>query len=274
MSTLLAPHLVHLRAAGYAANTVHDRERLLRHADRELPYGVDTPTVEEITTWLARPGWSAWTRHTYYNHLVGFYAWACEGDAPYLDHNPIAGLKRPKPGDADPDPVTDDELADALNRSDDRWRLAITCAAFAGLRSGEIGRLRREHVTADTITVWHGKGDRSAKLPTHPEIWRLIEPRPLGVLFPSNGASGTADLTSLQRAHFDSLGMPDIHLHRFRHWYATMLLKQGVDIRTVQTLMRHKSIQTTAGYLLVVDEQRRLANSTLPVPSSPQQEAA
>jgi integrase/recombinase XerD len=45
--------------------------------------------------------------------------------------------------------------------------------------------------------------------------------------------------------------------HVLRHTFATELLREGFDIRQVQTLMRHSDIRTTALYLEVFDEQLR-----------------
>jgi len=274
MSVLIELHLTHLRAAGRSPATIRDRSRLLLAADKALPYGIDAPTTEELTEFLATPGWSTWTRCTYFGHLVGFYDWATAGDQPYLSLNPAKTLTRPKCPDSDPDPVTDDELDQALARSPERWQDIITCAAYAGLRAGEIARLRREHINQEFVTVWYGKGGRTLKVPTHAEIWRRFVDRPPGLLVPDRNGAVAVRMSADARRHFDTIGMPTLHLHRFRHWFATMLLRQGNDIRTVQTLMRHKSLQTTAAYLLVADEQRRLAISTLPVRSNPQQEAA
>jgi integrase/recombinase XerD len=53
--------------------------------------------------------------------------------------------------------------------------------------------------------------------------------------------------------------MPDMHLHRGRHYFATALLRGGANIRVVQELMRHSSLATTAKYLAVSADELRAA---------------
>lgn len=271
MSKLLKAHVTHLRASGFSPNTISDRQRLLNWADDRLPYGIDNPTTDELAQFLSDGGWTGWSLCTYYRHLAGFYRWATESE--YMDWNPLSQIKPPKSPESDPDPVTDDELRIALEGSDERWQLIITLGAYAGFRAGEIARCRHEHIRDGMISVT-GKGGKTNRLPCHPEILRRVDGLPAGLLFPSKGG-GVVRLSSVARKHFDGLGLPDVHLHRFRHWYATMLLRNGADIRVVQELMRHASLASTQAYTKVEEEQRRFAVSTLLFPTlSPLQEAA
>lgn len=275
MSTLLPAHIRHLQAAGRSPRTIGDRQRVLQAADRSpsLPYGIDQASTDELAAWLSNPRWSAWTRCTYHRHIAGFYRWATDPAHPRLTFDPAAVLVAPRSPDADPKPVTDQELATALARSSDWWQLVIALGAYGGLRASEMAGLRREDVTQAAITI-AGKGNRTKQVPTHPEIWARVRDAGPGSLLGLRGRAMHKHLPGLARRHFDHIGLPDVHLHRFRHWYATALLMGGADIVTVRDLMRHKSIKTTEAYLGIVDGQRRLAISTLPVPSSPQLGAA
>jgi integrase/recombinase XerD len=55
--------------------------------------------------------------------------------------------------------------------------------------------------------------------------------------------------------HFHRLGI-DGSSHRNRHLYGTELLRNGVNIRVVQELMRHADMATTVRYLGVDEEDK------------------
>lgn len=272
MSVLIPPHLTYLRAAGTPKATIDARRRVLMAADTAMPQGIDEATTEECAAWLVGPPppheWKPWTRATYFGHLNGFYLWATDDDGGELDYNPCARLRRPQGGKADPHPVTQGELEMALARSPYWWQLPILLASFGGLRVGDIVALRREDVTMDWITCRHGKGDKTLRVPTHPTIWTAVRTRARGLLVTSpkwHRPIKPGNLSVLARRHFDSIGMPDVHMHRFRAYFATMLLEGGVDLLTASKLMRQANTSTMAHYGLVSPQRLRAGIDVLPI---------
>lgn len=239
-----------LRAQGARPATVDKRRVVIAAALRGWP---DEPTADDVTAWLGRPGWSQWTRVTYYGHARSWFAFLVETGRRAED--PTARMKAPRSPRPQPRPLTDADVARVLSVAAGRVRLWVLLGLLAGLRAHEIAHLRREDVTAATIFV-RGKGGREDYVPTHPELWTLIAPIPPGWLFPtSNGAHVAGHTVSLAvSALFRSVGVAG-SLHRCRHTFASRLLRQGTNIRVVQRLMRHASLETTARYLAIEDDE-------------------
>lgn len=276
MTDLIADHVRHIKPRLARETTVVDREELLRRMDRDLPMGLVRATVEELEDWLAGPDpndpnekrkpWCAKTRSTYIEHVTAFFAWACDPRHPRADYNPAATLRRPKVHRRAPRPVKQHELDQILTATNGFWHWASIMASKAGLRACEIATIDREEITQEDLSVL-GKGGKYDVLPTHPDIWRLVEHFPAGPIAPFLlGRPVTPGYVSNQWARTVRrlTGQQGVALHRLRHYFGTELLRAGADLRTVQELMRHSSPATTAIYTQIVDRQRRSAIHTLP----------
>jgi site-specific recombinase XerD len=154
-----------------------------------------------------------------------------------------------------------------------KHRAILTTCYAAGLRISEVVCLKTEDIDSQrmVIRVDQGKGqkDRYVMLsPTLLEIlrtwWRVNKPRRW--LFPGDipGRHISKDAVELacQKARRLCGIRKPITPHLLRHGFAVHLLESGTDVRTIQLLLGHRSLATTARYL-------RIATSKVCSTSSP-----
>jgi integrase/recombinase XerD len=138
------------------------------------------------------------------------------------------------------------------------YRMALTIIYACGLRISEAMRLTVSDIDGKRhlLRVRNGKGgkDRYIHLPDRPlELLRNYYTQygsRSGYLFPCKKSHVKAD--ALERAFKEALRQSGITKaatpHTLRHSYATHLLENGEDIRTIKDLLGHSSIKTTDIY--------------------------
>jgi integrase/recombinase XerD len=143
-----------------------------------------------------------------------------------------------------------------------KHRTALMTAYAAGLRVSEVVRLKIADIDSARmlIRVEQGKGGRDRYIMLSPQLlvvlrdyWRRT--RPARWLFPGHDESRPLDASVLQTAcrtarAVAKLGKP-VTVHTLRHSFATHLLEAGTDIRTIQVLLGHRDLSTTARYTQV-----------------------
>jgi site-specific recombinase XerD len=149
-------------------------------------------------------------------------------------------------------------------------RMALATAYATGLRVSEVVALRVQDIDAARMLVHViGKGDKERIVPLSHVLldalrtyWRRHRPtRPW--LFPGRDSSKPICTKTIQNACVqarNSAGFSKpVTAHSMRHSFATHLLESGTDLRTVQALLGHSQISTTAIYTHV---QRRVVTAT------------
>lgn len=249
--------------------TIDERVRVIRlfHAETdEQPMQVGAPA---IVRWLADhdDDWSDSTACTYTSYLAAWFKWLQVTDR-RLD-NPMIKVGTPRAPDREPRPTSDADVIRLLQtRMWTSTRRMILLALLAGLRVHEIAKIRGEDIDLGARLLWvKGKGKRLKSVPLHPLLIEMASEMPsAGWWFPMRGYEAEHMLSkSVSDVIGRTMDRAGIHgtPHCLRHWYASTLLDNGVDIRVVQELMRHKSIATTQIYTKVPDDRRRDAIATL-----------
>lgn len=143
-----------------------------------------------------------------------------------------------------------------------RDRVLLQTAYACGLRVQELMHLRVTDIDSArmVIVVHQGKGckDRlvplSARLLQQLRAWWRLE-RPTNWLFPGWRPDQPLAASNLQRLCqrlVVQLGFTKhVTPHTLRHSFATHMLEAGVDLLTLQAILGHSRLQTTAAYLHV-----------------------
>ncbi len=170
--------------------------------------------------------------------------------------------------------LSPEEVLQFLNRvRNTEHRAILTTCYAAGLRISEAVHLKPTDIDSRrmVIRVEQGKGNKDRYVMLSPRLletlrsyWRVMRPKVW--LFEGEIAGQPITISAVehvcQRARRLSGIRKPITPHSMRHAFAIHLLESGTDVRTIQLLLGHRSLATTAGYL-------RIATSKVCSTSSP-----
>jgi site-specific recombinase XerD len=136
-------------------------------------------------------------------------------------------------------------------------RMVLRTIYATGLRISEALHLTAAQIDSSRMVLRVlGKGQKERLVPLSPVLlselrtyWR--ETRPTQWMFPGNDPHQPLNATTVQKAckrACRAARLPRITPHTLRHCHASHLLEAGVDTRTIQALLRHHRIGTTALY--------------------------
>lgn len=173
-----------------------------------------------------------------------------------------------------------DEVANLIESADTPFHRTILMTLYGtGVRRSELANLKITDVDSGrmVIHIHEGKGRKDRDIVLSPNLltelrqhYRRLPRKPAEWLFPG-GRWHTADYPisdkvvwwacreAAQRAKIQK----PLHPHTLRHCFATHLLEDGTDLRTIQMLLGHRDIKETAIYLHV--SQRHLSAATSPL---------
>lgn len=183
------------------------------------------------------------------------------------DDDPARDIDRPPQPERHPKPLPTRQI-DALlgvkpvaGRAEHlvlRDRAILLTLYASGVRRAELVGLDLDDVDLERYEMQVlGKGNRRRKVFITPvaadAIARYLNKRPNGkdnALFLSRRRTRLSgrQLWAIVREAAKIAGLEKLHPHRLRHSFATHLLENGADLRTIQKLLGHKHIATTEIY--------------------------
>lgn len=189
----------------------------------------------------------------------------------FRENNPTDLLEAPKLGRKLPDVLTIGEIENLLNQIDlshpqgHRNRAIIETLYGSGLRVSELVEMTLSNLFfKENIIRVFGKGGKHRLVPLgayakkylkiYIEEFRVhqnIDPQSVDIVFLNRNGKGLSRMmifTIIKNLLPAAQIKKKVSPHSFRHSFATHLLENGADLRTIQTLLGHESITTTEIY--------------------------
>ncbi len=153
--------------------------------------------------------------------------------------------------------LTKDEVQKVLQNLNGTYKLMVTLMYGCGLRMSELLNLQVKDIDFgfDKIYIWNSKSLKDRTIPLPLKIkdefkWQYLFPMTKISTDPRTGIKrrhhilektlGRNIKTAAQKANLNKR----VTSHIFRHSYATHLLQAGIDLRSIQELLGHKSVET------------------------------
>ena len=143
-----------------------------------------------------------------------------------------------------------------------KHRAILTTCYAAGLRISEVVHLKPTAIDSKrmVIRVEQGKGQKDRYVMLSPALLEILRgyyrlARPREWLFPGDRPSEpitrfAVGVACRKALRLSGLSKP-VTPHSLRHAFAVHLLEAGADVRTIQLLLGHRSLATTAQYLRI-----------------------
>lgn len=226
-------------------------------------------------------GINAASRARKVSSIRGFYKYLTV-KAKLLSKNPVQDLDSPRAKRSLPRYLTLDESRSLLRSADgihkERDYCILSIFLNCGLRISEIAGLNLNDVRQDHLRVL-GKGNKerivylndatAEAINSYLIVRRNIAAIDRNALFLSSRRTRVTReglhamvKKSLRRAGLDS---EKYSAHKLRHTAATLMLSHGVDVRTLQEILGHESLNTTQIYTHVDSAELRMAAQANPL---------
>jgi site-specific recombinase XerD len=208
--------------------------------------------------------------------IRGFYRWLVREGR--LESSPLTAVTAPKREMRLPSVLSREHLSAVIESADEdtpqglRNRAILELMYAGGVRLSEIVRLDAQHLDlGERALLVRGKGNKERIVlfgdPAARALGRYLRdgrpqlasgPEPALFLNRDGGRLSGRSIQQIVRKHALRAGLDErVFPHLLRHSFATHLLDGGADLRIVQQLLGHASVNTTQIYTHVTEERQR-----------------
>lgn len=264
-----------IRLRNFSPHTVEAYVRAVAHFARHYGRSPDQLSGEQVRKYLlylVQERKVSWSLYNQTRCALQFFYRVTLGRDEWFAKLPCA--KRPR---RLPTVLSGDELRRLFDVAahEPRHQALLMTLYGAGLRISEAFALKPQDIDSKRmlIHIRSGKGDKERLAKLSEQLLAVLrgywrQERPRHWLFPQAGdpsrpMDGGGGCRIVQRfARLAGITRP-VSPHTLRHSYATHLLDAGTDLRTIQVLLGHRNIKTTAIYLHVSQAKIHAAASPL-----------
>lgn len=222
---------------------------------------------------------SASTRSLKTSIIHTFYKFLVKMDLISDKENNSKKLNKPKLPKTNASFLNEEEAQSLIHASMNKRKGSIRDTAIlmlfinTGLRLNELCSINVNDIKEDCIKVV-GKGNKERVVNLNEEtisaINDYISIRPKvenEALFLSERKIriGRSAIQNMTKSVLKSIGRQDCSVHKLRHTSATLMLSGGANVRNVQEILGHNSLDTTMRYLHCIDKDRKFASDCIKI---------
>ena len=260
----------------YAKITTATYVAVLRQYLSQLDKPIESVTLDDINEWqyfLVHEKKVSWSHFNQMVCALRFYFQKVRNVDWPVNHIPFQRHRKTLPAVLNKNEVS--QIIDLASRKPKDYAIVATLYS-TGLRISELCNLKIKDIDSQNMIlhVRQGKGGKDRKvqlslflLDILRDYYRSCYIKPTDWLFPGRSEDGKMHTSTIQRfmqrLSRESGLNKKITPHTFRHSFATHLLEDGTDLRTIQALLGHSSIQTTEKYLHIAAHHIRTVQNPL-----------
>ncbi len=241
----------------------------------------DLEVIRGFLTKMGEQNYSAATMARKIATLRSFHKWMEKRG--YVGNNPMLLIRTPKQAKRLPKAITVDQVERLLSAPDDqdllgaRDRAILETLYSTGIRVSEVVGINRCDVNdAGEAIIIRGKGKRERVVPLGSHALQALRhyvqmldsemakaglvSDPEAPLFVNKHGTRLSSRSVRRKVskYLAQVGLdPDISPHTIRHSFATHLLDNGADLRSVQELLGHQSLSSTQVYTHLTTQRMR-----------------